>query len=336
MKVFIVGGTGLLGSVAAEEFIKKGHSVKTIALPGLPKGANIPQEMEIVFGNFIEMTDEEIGALMDGCDCFVFAAGVDERVEFPAPVYPQYEKYNINPVKRFLTIAKNAGVTKAVILGSYFAYLNRIRPDMKLTEIHPYIRSRVEQEKAAFSFADDKMSVAVLELPYIFGAQPGRKPVWNIYVEKLLGMGPITFWPKGGTAALTTRQVGQAIVGAAEKNVGANAYPVGTVNYTWKQLMTKMHIGMGFPNRKFYHIPEFMFRAYAYFLQKAAEKQGLEPGLNYIELSRIEYVEVFIDTKIAKELGVTYDDVDAAVIDSMRVAMDSMKNEGEYIGMRAE
>ena len=58
MKVFMIGGTGLLGSAAAAEFIKRGHSVKSVALPPLPKGAPIPEEMELVFGNYLELSDE--------------------------------------------------------------------------------------------------------------------------------------------------------------------------------------------------------------------------------------------------------------------------------------
>ncbi len=47
MKVFMIGGTGLLGSAAARIFIDRGHSVKSVALPPLPEGAPIPEEMEI-------------------------------------------------------------------------------------------------------------------------------------------------------------------------------------------------------------------------------------------------------------------------------------------------
>ncbi len=165
MKIFMIGGTGLLGCAAAQLFIDKGHSVKSMALPPLPQGAPIPPEMELVYGNFLEMSDDEMKALMAGCDSFVFAAGIDERVEFPAPVYSYYEKYNINPVKRLIGLAKECGLTSSVILGSYFAYFAKEKPEMKLTEIHPYIRSRIEQEEAALALADDKMSVAVLELP---------------------------------------------------------------------------------------------------------------------------------------------------------------------------
>ena len=183
MKVFMIGGTGLLGSAAAAEFIKRGHSVKSVALPPLPEGAPIPEEMELVFGNYLELSDAELTEMMTGCDCFVFAAGVDERVEFPAPVYDYYTKYNIDPVRHLLTVAKSVGIKNSVILGSYFSYFAKEHPEMELTKKHPYIRSRIEQEEVALSFAKDgEMDVSVLELPYIFGTQPGRKPVWVILI----------------------------------------------------------------------------------------------------------------------------------------------------------
>ena len=185
MNVLIFGGTGLLGSAAAQIFIDRGHKVKTIALPPLPEGAPIPKEMDIEFGNFLELSDEELEKAMTGMDAFVYAAGVDERVEFPHPVYDAYKKYNINPTDRCLKMAKKCGVKRCVVLGSYFAWLAKERPDMKLCEKHPYIRSRVEQEEVAFKYADDDMGVAVLELPYIFGTQPGRRPVWVILIEQL-------------------------------------------------------------------------------------------------------------------------------------------------------
>ncbi len=173
MKVFMVGGTGLLGSEAAHELMARGHEAATLALPPLPEGATLPPEMKIEFGNCLEMSDDELKAHFCGCDAFIFAAGVDERVEGPAPSYDLYKKFNIDPIKRLLPPAKECGVKHAAICGSHFAYLAKTRPDMELTKRHPYIRSRIKQEEAAMSFADDSFDVAVLELPCIFGTQAG-------------------------------------------------------------------------------------------------------------------------------------------------------------------
>lgn len=63
---------------------------------------------------------------------------------------------------------------------------------MKLTEYHPYIRSHIDRENVAMSFAYYNFNVAVLELPYIFGTQPGRKPVWVFLVESIRKMPGVT------------------------------------------------------------------------------------------------------------------------------------------------
>lgn len=336
MKVFMIGGTGLLGCAAAQLFVDKGHSVKSMALPPLPQGAPIPPEMELVYGNFLEMSDDEMKALMAGCDSFVFAAGIDERVEFPAPVYSYYEKYNINPVKRLIGLAKECGLTSSVILGSYFAYFAKEKPEMKLTEIHPYIRSRIEQEEAALALADDKMSVAVLELPYIFGTQPGRKPVWVILIEQLSKMPMVTMYPKGGTAMLTVRQVAQTIVGAAELNKGANAYPISYYNLTWDEFLTIVHAAMGKPDRKIIHIAKWMFKLFGKTMLKDYAKKNVDPGLNPVELAEIMCMNAFIDKKWSVSLGATDDDIKTAIFDSVKLSVDAFTGKQELVDMKSE
>lgn len=46
MKIFIIGGTGLIGSAAAGELIARGHEVYSIALPPLPEGGRFAGENE--------------------------------------------------------------------------------------------------------------------------------------------------------------------------------------------------------------------------------------------------------------------------------------------------
>lgn len=125
MKVFMIGGTGLLGSEAAKVLIERGHEVVSVALPPLPQGAMLPPEMKIDYGNYLEMTDNELRGYFTDCEGFVFAAGVDERVEGPAPIYELYRKYNIDPINRLLKLAKECGVKHAAVCGSYFSYFAR-------------------------------------------------------------------------------------------------------------------------------------------------------------------------------------------------------------------
>ena len=339
MKVFMIGGTGLLGCEAARIFLERGHAVKSVALPPLPEGAPIPEAMELEFCNIYEKTDEEIKAMMQGYDCFVFAAGIDERVEFPAPVYDAYYKYNIAPLKRILPLCKEVGMKNAVILGSYFAYLAKERPDMKLTEKHPYIRSRIDQEEVAFSFADENFDVAVLELPYIFGTQPGRKPVWVILIEQIKRMDklPFTMYPGGGTAMLTVRQVGEVIVGAAEKSKGAKAWPISMYNLTWKEFLKIVYAarGMG-DNRKVISVAPWMMRMGLGGVKKEYAAKGIESGIDVDGLADIMAINLFIDRKYSVELGATEDDIKSAITDSIKVSQAVYDGTAKLLEMKGE
>lgn len=339
MKVFMIGGTGLLGCEAARIFIEHGHEVTSVALPPLPEGAPIPEEMHLEFCNIYEKTDDEIKEYLKGMDCFVFAAGVDERVEFKAPVYDSYYKFNIAPLKRILPLCKEVGVKKAVVLGSYFSFLAKERPNMKLTEKHPYIRSRIDQEEIAFSFADDNFDVSVLELPYIFGTQPGRKPVWVILIEQLRRMDklPCTLYPAGGTAMLTVRQVGEVIVGAAEKSKGAKAWPISMYNLTWKEFLKIVYDarGMG-PDRKIISVKPWMMRMGLGSVVKDYEKRGVDSGIDPMGLPEIMDVNLFIPDRYAKELGATEDDIKAAIFDSIKVSVAADSGRVQLLGMKGE
>ena len=320
MKVCMIGGTGLLGSQGAAELIKRGHEVRAIALPPLPQGAVLPPEMEISYGNYLEMNDDEIKKMFDGCEGFVFAAGVDERVEGPAPIYDLYKKYNIDPVKH------------SVILGSYFSYFAQARTQMHLTEYHPYIRSRIDQENVAMSFADDNFDVAVLELPYIFGTQPGRKPVWVFLVESIRKMPGVTMWPKGGSTMVTVKQVGQAIAGAIERNKGGNCYAIGYYNLTWKEMLEICHKHLGCPNKKVITIPNWMYAMAGKSLVKQQKKQGIQGGLDMIKFTELQCSNQFIDKELGSvPLGVEDDDIDAAIGDSVKLCVDILDGKAKNI-----
>lgn len=341
MKVFMIGGTGLLGCEAATTLIKRGHQVTSVALPPLPEGAPIPPEMEIIFGDINKKSDEEIEEMLKGADVFIFAAGVDERVEFPAPVMDYYYKFNIAPLERIFPLCKKAGVKRAVVLGSYFAYLNKIKPEMKLTERNPYMKSRMDQEKVCEDACDENFSACVLELPYIFGTQPGRKPVWTVLIEQIEFMDkwPVTMYPKGGTAMLTCRQVGQVIAGAAENkagHTGFEAIPIGMYNMTWPEFLEIVFDARGMHGRKVLTVAPWMMRIGMNKIVKDYKKRGIESGMDPMQLPDIMDYNLFIDKKFCLELGVEEDDIKAAITDSIKVSQAAFDGKVKLLEMKGE
>ena len=340
MNVFMIGGTGLLGCEAAKVLIEKGHKVTSVALPPLPVGAPIPKEMDIILEDINKKTDAEVEELLKGNDVFIFAAGVDERVEFPAPVMDYYYKFNVAPLERIFPICKKVGVKRAVVLGSYFSYLSKLRPDMKLTDRNPYFKSRIQQEQVCEAFCDDSFSCAVLELPYIFGSQPGRKPVWTVLIEqiKMMDSLPFTLYPAGGTAMLTCRQVGQVIAGAAEREkAGFDAIPIGMYNMKWDQFLKIVYAarGMGY-NRKIVSVPPLMMKMGMVKVVMDYKKRKIDSGMDPFNLPDIMDIDLFINNAYAKELGATEDDIDAAITESIRISEEAFNGTVQLLEMKGE
>ncbi|MCL2831977.1 MAG: NAD-dependent epimerase/dehydratase family protein [Treponema sp.] len=337
MKVFLVGGTGLLGSAAAAELIRRGHQVHAIALPPVPEGAGLPPEMKLEFKNYLTITDSELHGYMTGCDGFVFASGVDERVDGPSPILEFYNKHNLYPLDRMLRTAKECGVKNAAICGSYFSYFDKIWPEKQLYHWHPYIHSRRDQEKMAMDYADTDFNVGILELPYIFGAQQGREPVWTLIVKIVRGMMGATMYPRGGTAMVTRRQVGQALAGALEKTKGGQCWPIGYWNMKWKELLPIVHKYMGMPKRRVITIPDWMLKLGMKGMEKQLRKPGAEGGLYMPKFPDIQCAQTYVDKALGcVPLGVEDDDIDAAIGESIRLAADildgKIKNYATMIG----
>ncbi len=331
----MIGGTGLLGSEGAKALIESGHEVSTLSLPPIPAGSMLPAEMDIHFGNYLEMTDDEIRQRMDGCEGFVFAAGVDERIHATSPVYDFFKRHNIDPLHRFLTIAKECGVKHSVVLGSYFSWADRTMPELDLYKHHPYIRSRVDQAEMALSFADEHMSVAILEIPYVFGSQAGRKPVWVFLVEQIMNMKDATVYQEGGKKMVTIRQVGQAIDGAINHGVSGNI-PVGYYNMNWSEMLAIMHKYMNCEDKRIIIVPK---EAYISRMKARGEEErenGIEGGLDTAEFAKVFTRTLFINKDIiVDQLGVEADDIDKAIGESVRLSMEILEGNTDVIEMTA-
>ncbi len=327
MKIIIIGGTGLLGLAAAKEMLRRNHQVKTIALEDHSKLVELPNKLEVIFGDYELMTDAELKMHLEGYDSLVFAAGVDERYEHQAPIYDFYKEKNIIPLKRLLKLAKEMKLKSAIICGSYFTYLDRLWENLYLYENHPYIKSRLDQSNEAFSFHDKNFAVTVLEIPYVFGIQPGRKPVWIFLVEQIQRMKLFTFYPKGGTAMITANQVGQAIASAVETAQGAKNIPLGYYNMTWKKMLKIFHAQMKMPNRKIITLPKWFYKLVMLSYQRKYNKNNIQSGLNLKALPEIMTRKAYIDNHYVKNvLKVQPDDIEQAIKDSVKLSLEIIDN----------
>lgn len=290
MKVFVLGGTGFLGYYAVLELLRRGHEVTVLALD-LPKEDLLPPEVKFKLANIDACSDHDVRGMLAGQDAMVFAIGLDDRFVPPAPAYDFFYKANVIPTERMFRLASESGLRRAVLTGSYFAYFNRIWPDMELDKRHPYIRVRREQAEAAFAASGD-MAATVLELPYIFGNMPGRTPLWAPLIKYIASPWPLFYTP-GGTTMITVEHVAEAIAGAVERPRGKACYPVGDRDVPWKEMVETFSRLVG-RNQTMVPTPGFMAGLAAHGIAWHMRRKGREHGLNPVHFIDLQTIETYI------------------------------------------
>jgi dihydroflavonol-4-reductase len=298
-RVLLVGGTGFLGYYAVQALLARGWMVTAVGLPPEPPPDLFPVSVKVVLKNVDTASDEELLDLLRGHTALVYAAGMDDRVIPRKPSYPKLYHANVEAPRRLFQFAVQAGVQRAVVLGSYYSNFNRLWPDKKLAERHPYIRSRVDQEKELTSITG--LEVCVLELPYIFGALPvpGWKPLWVPLISYLRSMKTI-FYMKGGTACVSARTVGQAVLYALEHGQAGVCYPIGDENLTWTEMLVRLAAADGLHIRVIL-VPAWLIGLGLNGVWLFHRLQGREGGLDLRFFASIQTAETYLDPEPSRQ-----------------------------------
>jgi dihydroflavonol-4-reductase len=319
-KVVVIGGTGFLGYYAVREFIRRGHSVTVLALPPLPETGLFPKEVNITLANIDKLDDSSIIDILKGHDAIVFAAGADDRVIPRAPAYEFFHQANVLSCKRVLSLARKSGIKRGVVLSSYFLYFDRIWPEEKLSEYHPYIRSRKEQAQQSMDVSMPDLQLMVLELPYIFGGMPGRTPLWKPLIHYVNSRYPL-FYMSGGTNMIAVEHVGEAIVGAIEKGEGGHSYTVGDENLTWVEFLERILSILG-KKKRIVILPTWTVRLGLRLVGLRHRLRGRESGLDPVRFAAIQTRNTFFDpAPAAQELGYGRGNLEEAFKDTVEACL---------------
>lgn len=315
LRVLVIGGTGFIGVHAVTQLVERGHKATVLALD-LPVEGLLPPSVEVTLGNLESLSDDEVSSLCSGHDALVFAAGVDDRTIPVAPAWEFFKRHNVDGTRRLFHLAARAGVRRGIVCGSYFAWFERENPDWKLAEHHPYIRSRREQAREALSASQYGMKVTILELPYIFGSVPGRRPLWAPLVKYLAGPMPL-FYTRGGTNMVSVRTVAKAIAGAVEQPDAGDYVQVGDRNLTWREWLEPLSRTLGKPKR-LRTLPTFLLVPVMALLALVHRFQGRESGLHPVHFLSLQSRETFFDPAPGRKLlGYEGGDLDEALRETL-------------------
>lgn len=315
-KIFVLGGTGFLGYYTTKELLSKGYDVKTMALPPLPTKDLLPEVVECTLGDINELTDAEIKQLLSDCDGFIYAAGADERTVPKKPALTFFYEANVLPTQRLAHLAKEAGVKKFVIFGSYFAAFAERLPQYGLKN-QGYPNTRLLQEQVAFAEGEGHMAVMSLRLPYIFGTMPGRVPLWKMFTDQMKGQ-PIFPAPEGGTAMVTVEQVAEAAVGALEQGTHRQTYAISALNMKFQTFYQMMAQALGQTETTQIPVLAYIEMAANYqAIDQQTEANGLEHGIHMDLSAKLQSENLYLDPQETAVLGIKDHDVIASIKETL-------------------
>ncbi len=319
MKIMVVGGTGLLGYHSIIAGLKKEHGFGALAIKDIDLSGWYPNQVFLEYGDVFAMSKDELIEVFTGYDALIYAVGPDDRVVPPAPAYDFFYERLVLACENVVTAAREAKLSRCVILGSYFAYFDRLWQNKQLAQKHPYIRCRVQQAQRAIAAGGKSLAVMVLELPYIFGSMPKRTPLWKNVLLERFAKGNTIYFPKGGTNMISAHHVGEAAIGAVENAVHGMRYPVGDENHTFDYMLNAMMSALG-EEKKIVHIPRFLAALAGRSIERSERKKGLQGGLNprYIMRDILTDYLYFDPAESAKTLGYGRGGLAEAIQDTVR------------------
>ena len=325
-KLMIVGGTGFLGYYTAKLALSKGYTVGSISildddLVNKDLSSWYPKEIESTLLDVFSASEEELTKAMKGYDYMIYAVGPDDRYTPKAPSYQFFHYRLVECCAKVFRAAEKAGVKKAAVYNSYFAYFDRRYPEMRLAQKHPYVRCRVEQAKL-LNEQKNKMEVVVLELPYIFGSMEARVPIWRgVFLDRYVNGKKTVYFSKGGTTMIAVEHIAEAGIGALEYGKDGERYPIGDQNRSFRWMLEYMAKCKGV-DKKVVCPPTWMCVLGAKAIQNKDKKEGLEGGLDFgaimKEVMSIDMViEPEVMDKVNAELHISRGGLEEAIQKTM-------------------
>jgi nucleoside-diphosphate-sugar epimerase len=306
MRVFLTGGTGLLGSHLAHELRAHGHEVVAMHRRAADTLFLEETECELVEGD-IRDDAEALSPLMEGCSHVVHGAAL----VYAEGAWPRIRAVNVDGTRNVLTAARLAGVQHAVHLSSVAVYGDSGAPIDERTPIDSdlppgdlYARSKREAEEVARGIEEKRgFPVTILRPAAVYGERdrlmaPALERILRLPLVPLLGPAentlPVVY---AGNVAVATRL-------ALEAGRGGTTYDVALDHpLTQRQLMKWMAAGLGLSPR-FFTLPAALVRGGGAVLAQL----GIgTPGAKHLPINRLTQLALdpnpFASQRIRSELG---------------------------------
>lgn len=285
MRVFLTGGSGLIGSHVAAHLRRGGHTVVALQRPGSDTEFLRDLECEVVRG---DVTDppERLRPLVVGCTHLVHGAAL----VYAGGSWEAVRDVNVAGTRNVLQAGASAGVSHVVHISSVAVYgsvdgaVDEATPtDTPIPPTDFYARSKREAEGAARGVAEETgLSVSMLRPSAVYGERD------RLMTRNIAGMlrWPVVFVLGDGhnaVPAVYAGNVAHAVLLALEAERDGGVWNVGLDHrVTQRRLLVKMGEGMG-RRPRLVSLPAPLVRAGADVLQRVGASI---PGAAHLPMGR--------------------------------------------------
>jgi nucleoside-diphosphate-sugar epimerase len=286
MRIFLTGGTGLVGSHSARLMVEAGHEVVALCRATSDTAFLRGVGCALVDGD-VRDDPEDLAPLMEGCARVVHAAALVYSGDDLAAT----RAVNTLGTRNVLTAAAQADVRHALHVSSVAVYSGarglvdeNTSTDGEIGPQNHYARSKREAEAEARHVEEELgIPVTILRPASVYGE---RDRLLSLRVARLARR-PVSFFLGGGRNTISTVYAGnvaEAVLLTSEAARGGTTYDVGMDHpLTQKDMLVGIAAGMGHAPR-LVPIPAGVVRAGA----KVLERLGVTPpGASGLPLTRV-------------------------------------------------
>ena len=319
MHVLVIGGTGFIGYHVVKTLRAQGDDVAVLCRNAEAAVELFADEVTAISGDVATLETEDYRQLLQGFDAVVFAAGADERCEVEGDAIEFFQRANVWPCEQLFAAIPYTNVRRAVLLSSIFAWLDQQQPALELAKKHPYIRSRIEQDRISHAaLADSDCVLVTVQVPWVFGTAPHRESQWSTLVNYVRAATPM-LCIRGGATMLSVNALAAAVSGALRFPTKSLSLPVSDENITYTELMQRLCIHTERKDNHIRTVSDGFFRNITMLGDFAGRLFGKQTGgIDMRGMPDLLLQEIFFDPKESQALlHYSGGDLDEALSDTV-------------------
>ena len=306
MRVYLTGGTGLVGSHLATELRSQGHEVVALHRPDADTLPLEEVECELVEGDVLNEASI-LASGMEGCTHVVHGAAL----VYAVGTWPEVRAVNVDGTRNVLTAAVQARVGHALHVSSVAVYGSAEGPvdeDTPIDSIIPasdlYARSKREAEEVARGIERvHGLPVSIVRPSAIYGERdrlmiPALRKILRMPVVPLFGSG------KNTVPAVYAGNLAGVLRRVLEEARGGTTYDIGLDHpLTQRDLLQFLARGLGMRVR-FVRVPARLVSICARLLERVGVST---PGAKHLPISRVARLALgdnpYPSGRVREELG---------------------------------